>query len=605
MLRLYRLGSVPFRGDEAFTVQNWMLLPLSQSLTHIATLEPHPLLTYVIFRMWGLIAGATEFSARFLPVLVNTLGIPAVYALGKRVLNHRVGVLAAFFWAVHPYLIWHSQDARNYAIWSGLSVLVLWLGLRAVERNRKLDWILYGVIGVITANVFYFEMFFVFALTFYALTTCWGNWQLIRRFLSVQFLIVIFPVLFFLLFQGKLIATGTYGGTTGGGLEVLRLFTWFLPTLFWGETLSSEWSSILGFIILVVLLVAGIVIWRVNRKSFKFLFSIAFIPVMMLSVLSLKFDIFNPRYILGVVPGFILLFSIVIVFLPSVLPRFPFLRLVSVLVCLLWTAIAGLTLYNYCCVNDYAKSKDWPSLTKYLEARVTAKDIVLQLSVDPAFGYYYQAPARDEGLPANPKQTVTEIEQKLDQFSQDYQSIWLVGHTFPDWPNYGVVENWLQNHLQLVRETSVSNMPVRQYMPWEAQTNSVSSLANFGAIVELMDFEIFPAEPTGDITIWIYWRPISTTNTPYKVFLHLVGGMNPATGTSLWSQDDQFPQNGRISTNTWASAAIYRDIYTLPVQAVPSGLYEVRLGLYNPDTGERLHLPNNDDSYLIQTLKLP
>jgi hypothetical protein len=262
-------------------------------------------------------------------------------------------------------------------------------------------------------------------------------------------------------------------------------------------------------------------------------------------------------------------------------------------------------LYNYCCVNDYAKSKDWPSLTKYLEARVTAKDIVLQLSVDPAFGYYYQAPARDEGLPANPKQTVTEIEQKLDQFSQDYQSIWLVGHTFPDWPNYGIVENWLQNHLQLVRETSVSNMPVKQYMPWEAQSNSASSLANFGAIVELMDFEIFPTEPTGDITVWIYWRPISTTSTPYKVFLHLVGGMNPATKTSLWSQDDQFPQNGRISTSTWASAAIYRDIYTLPVQAVPSGLYEVRIGLYNPDTGERLHLPNNDDSYLIQTLKLP
>ena len=59
-LRLHELASVPLRGDEAFSALNWADTPLPQSLTEIATLEPHPPLTYGLFRLWRLLIGGID-----------------------------------------------------------------------------------------------------------------------------------------------------------------------------------------------------------------------------------------------------------------------------------------------------------------------------------------------------------------------------------------------------------------------------------------------------------------------------------------------------------------------------------------------------------------
>src|ERR1044071_366098 len=135
-LRLFHLTSVPLRGDEAFSVQYWAGQPLSVSLAKTATIEPHPVLTYALFRGWGLVAGYSELAMRMLPALVGLLGIPAIYAVGKRLGNRQIGLVAALLFALHPFEIWHAQDARNYAIWAGMSLVALWLGLRALDKQR-------------------------------------------------------------------------------------------------------------------------------------------------------------------------------------------------------------------------------------------------------------------------------------------------------------------------------------------------------------------------------------------------------------------------------------------------------------------------------------
>ncbi len=38
---------------------------------------------------------------------------------------------------------------------------------------------------------------------------------------------------------------------------------------------------------------------------------------------------------------------------------------------------------------------------------------------------------------------------------------------------------------------------------------------------------------------------------PLKVFAHLEGTVNPRPGSPLWTQDDHFPQDGRVSTTNW------------------------------------------------------
>jgi hypothetical protein len=54
------------------------------------------------------------------------------------------------------------------------------------------------------------------------------------------------------------------------------------------------------------------------------------------------------------------------------------------------------------------------------------------------------------------------------------------------------------------------------------------------------------------------------------------------------TQDDHFPQAGRVSTSTWQPDTLFRDVYTLPLASVPEGIYRLYTGFYDPDTSERL-----------------
>ncbi|MBC6934296.1 MAG: hypothetical protein DWB42_00480 [Chloroflexi bacterium] len=600
-LRLYRLDSAPFRGDEAFTVQNWMSLPLSQSLTQIAAIEPHPFMTYVLFRAWGVLAGTSEFAARFLPALVNVLGIPALYVLGRRLLGWKVGLLAAFFWAVHPYLIWHSQDARNYAIWVSFSTLAVWFGVRALNKNRFVDYIIYGLAAFLAVSVFYLDLFTLAAVGLYALLVYRHSLHDRVYFLVVVVSVSLISIISFVLLQGSLLTGGAYGGTTGGGLNIFRLLREFLLVLSWGTTYPAELQSVIWPILWLVVLLSNVVMWRDYRQTALLLSLLTFLPLILLSLISLRLDVFAPRYVLSVTPFLLLFIAYLIVRVRSFAVRVGILGV--------WSVVALIGLCGYFWVNDYAKSKAWPDLSAYLEARVTPDNLVIQLSADAAFGYYYHAPADETALPASPSQPSSEIIAALEADLTRYRSIWLVGQTFPDWPNAGVVENWASSNLQLVRETSISGLAVQQYMPWQVGADEISapqSLASFADKIELVDvYLLLPPEPTGQLIMWAYWHPLALTDTPYKIFLHLQGPFNSTTGNPLWSQDDQYPQDGRVSTAEWALAAIYRDVYTLPLQNVPPGEYDLRIGLYAPATGQRLRLANGDDSYLIQTISLP
>src|SRR6185312_1527604 len=78
-----------------------------------------------------------EFGLRFLPALFGALGIPVVYAVGRRLVGERAALFAAALLAVSPLHVYYSQFARYWSLVFLLSAVypyALYLGLR--ERNR-------------------------------------------------------------------------------------------------------------------------------------------------------------------------------------------------------------------------------------------------------------------------------------------------------------------------------------------------------------------------------------------------------------------------------------------------------------------------------------
>ncbi|MEP7292455.1 MAG: glycosyltransferase family 39 protein, partial [Chloroflexota bacterium] len=260
-LRFFALNAVSLRGDEAFTVLHWMREPLAHTLAEIATKDPQAPLSYALYRGWELVMGTSADVARLLPALLSVLGIPAMYALGHRLRGARLGLLAAFVWAINPYQIWHAQDARSYAIWAVLSLLAVWLALRALDKRRRIDWLLYVIAGALAGYVYYLELLILVALNLYVLISYWRNRPLLLRWLGAEIAIGLLLAPWYL--QPRLLTGSGYGGT-GSGFDPAQWVTRFLPTL----TLFGDNARLFGdsFNVLVALLaialITGLVVWR-------------------------------------------------------------------------------------------------------------------------------------------------------------------------------------------------------------------------------------------------------------------------------------------------------------------------------------------------------
>ena len=111
--------------------------------------------------------------------------------------------------------------------------------------------------------------------------------------------------------------------------------------------------------------------------------------------------------------------------------------------------------------------------------------------------------------------------------------------------------------------------------------------AVFGEVIELAGTSELPAEvatSADGIEIVLYWHALGTVGDRYTVFVHLLD----AAGNVV-TQADAAPLGGNRPTTSWLTGEYLTDPYTLslPASLLP-GAYRLEVGLYRPDTGERL-----------------
>ena len=142
-------------------------------------------------------------------------------------------------------------------------------------------------------------------------------------------------------------------------------------------------------------------------------------------------------------------------------------------------------------------------------------------------------------------------------------------------------------------------------MPWDIADEGMEELARFGETVALLGFESdFTPTPTGDIVLWLYWKPLVRSDRPLKSFVHVYGEPQPDTGSILWSQDDQYPQGGTLSAADWQIGSVFRAAHYLPARSLESGEYRVEVGWYDPETGKRLTTGDSTETYQVSELHI-
>ncbi len=581
VLRLYKLDAVPLRGDEAFAVRYWAAPPLDV-LRDLADWEPHPFGTFVGFWAWKNASGDSEFAMRYLPLLGNLIGAAAVAGLARRLFHDdRTAYLAALLWAINPFLIWHAQDVRNYALWAGFSPLAMWLFLRAADLNRPRDWALYVLAEILVLNTFFLEAFFLPVQVLYLLMYHRSR-PVNHRAAFAWAVLTVLLIPWFV--QIWLLSGSGYEGTTERSAP-LRLFSWFLPTLLTGGELTLPWNVYLylalGFLF-ALLLIQGV------RE--QWLLAWIALPALFLLVAGTRMSIFDPRYLIAITPALLLVLA-----RTMTLPAPRRIRLAGFGLVLI--PILGLsTLFTYY-RGDHPKSGNWPALAAYLASRARPGDLIVQTTADPAFGYYYHGGADETSLEPGinvSAQLISEVNFR--------RTIWLIGRS-PD------AEAYLGDHMQPVSFDMLRGFSIMQFRRWEPSLSEIETPVNvtFGDLARLRGYTVQgPDSGSRSITLLLYWEPRQQAALDYKIFVHLIGPPHP--DTPLWDQDDHFPLYGAASTQTWEIGTLLRDPYHLladPTLVLAPADYTIEVGFYDPATNTRLPVGTGGDSFPLFSLHWP
>lgn len=110
--------------------------------------------------------------------------------------------------------------------------------------------------------------------------------------------------------------------------------------------------------------------------------------------------------------------------------------------------------------------------------------------------------------------------------------------------------------------------------------------ATFGQLAELAGHDPLPAElePGRPYPVTLYWRVRGETEQSYAVFVHLIN-----EDGQIIAQHDGSPGEGTLPTNIWVAGEIIRDPHAIMLPAeLPPGRYMLRVGIYDPISGERL-----------------
>jgi mannosyltransferase len=152
VLRFATLGAQSYWFDEAQAAHE-MRLPLDSMLTSMFAHETNPPLYFVLGWGWSHVFGSSEVALRSLSALAGIAAIVLAYLCGRELVSRSAGLLAAALAALSPFMIWYSQEAREYMLLAALCGGSLLYFARAWHDPRRFNiagWAVFSALAVLT-----------------------------------------------------------------------------------------------------------------------------------------------------------------------------------------------------------------------------------------------------------------------------------------------------------------------------------------------------------------------------------------------------------------------------------------------------------------------
>lgn len=649
-VRVYNLGGQSLWADEGNSAAM-----VSRSFAQIAqgaANDIHPPLYYWLLRLWSGVFGAGEAALRSLSAVLGMLLVMAVFGLGARLFNRATGLTAAFIAAIAPFQVYYSQEARMYilvVLEATVAVLLFWWFIaqedarlpvgeggdpasRAGGENARLRLLPFSGQLLVLAWVAGLYTHYAFPLIIGLLSLLYLGWliasrrrgQVGWRLLRWGLLLILAAGLFapWLTTALRQLSTWPHAAADVPLLAQVRVL---LMTLSLGPTAvkqaDQKWVWLLP-----ALAALGALPWPfVSRQGqqgsarldwLRWVTPVAWIAAPM--ALILGFGLYREAYLkflLIASPAYVLLLARAVVgpttwllvssrpsdAAPAVSPaRRGWQNLASVAWALLALgtigALSGATLARYY-TDPAAARDDYRSIVQFIEATAHPNDAIVLTAPGQTevFDYYY-----DGDLPvyALPRQRPLDLEATLAELTKllAYDKVYVVYWAEAEADPAGVIPGWMDSKGYKTLDQWHGNVRLAVYvMPEHRPPEEVVDNLNlrFGPDLELLGYRGWKLAPAaGEVTqLQLRWRADRTPDQKYKVFLQLLDSRD-----QVIAQRDAEPAGESRPTDTWNPGEVVLDNHGLLIPpGTPPGTYRRIVGMYDPETMERLKLPDGSD----------
>jgi len=435
-LRLFHLAEKEMWYDEAFAVLYAEKEPGSiiyGTVTPVegAAADIHPLLYY--FFLHGCMGlGQSLFVVRFPSVFFGLLSLCLVFRIARELFDAQVGLLAVALAAMSPFHIWYSQEARMYSLLCLLTLLSIYLFIKACKDGKWLPWISFGLCTGV--SLYAHNLAFLVPLALDLLILLRRRWSLIGRVLVAHGVSLVMFLPWLLLVPGQFAKVQqAYWVPKPGLTELVRtliVFTFNLPVP----------EGLLPLALFFSLLLLALTAYRVLRPTvvgkdrgawgIDLSLSLSFIPVLTMFAISQIKAVYIERALLSSALFYYL--TVARGMLQTRLPRLVIVSLVPVPLLLVTS------LWYQCNYAGFPRSP-FRQANAYLRDHYEAGDVIVhdnKLSFFPS--HYYDRTLAQEyvgDIPGSPTDTLalptqevlgllaqTDVQQAVD----DSPRVWFV-----------------------------------------------------------------------------------------------------------------------------------------------------------------------------------
>jgi 4-amino-4-deoxy-L-arabinose transferase-like glycosyltransferase len=600
----------------------------------------HPPLHALLLALWIRACGDSEFAVRYLSAWWSVLAVALIARLASgRSTDRRSALIPTFaplLLALSPFSVWYAQETRGYSMALALATAAVLVGRASLSPPGESDpthrraWpgaLAYCLLAVAALYTHLYTAFVLLALNLVLLVQHLRarHWPTALTWAVSQaaVLLLFAPWLPTVAAQWQLNATYFHGA-----VDWKQIVRRTLLALSVGEAGQGPWAIGAGVAYLCLVSLGTISLVRDKQARWSALLHWLWmlVPLTFQIALNRRLPKFSPRYMLNLLPPFLLLAAAGARALLAGINRAarlpPPRRRAQTLA---WIAAAAVLLAATAMIGgattralanqmlDTGQYRpDVRAVAHYIEDHATPNDLIVLLAGynAPAFNYYYRGPLLvlplpDKLLPDTRAPLDVRALETLDAAIAGKDRLWLVlwqdaladptglvtdelQHTYP---RLGVGRTFHDVALLLFDVSSGPRLS-------QSSAPSVLLNADLGdpaspAQVRLVGFDLDrqTVRPGETLYLYLYWQALADMRHDYKVFTQLLAA-GASTGTRIAAQQDEIAGAATYPTSHWPVGALVRDRFLLTLAAdTPPGPYTLIAGLYRPGREPvRLHV---------------